>query len=193
MFSGGVEKGGNVFENNWDSDVRIELYKNLEKIHVGHKHTTQGRLYSALWKGDLDVLDKNTKYPIVPLGIKDIISKLKNTKEKAQSLFPNHPVFVMARDLSNPVSRDKHSKILSALTSHLEGIPVACTPEEVSFVKHDLIAPTIEIIFFPIQKISVEEIFKIVKKSVYIPTAGTTKDMFRMSAHGVIFDAIGAS
>ncbi|MDO6564656.1 hypothetical protein Q4488_14830 [Amphritea sp. 1_MG-2023] len=49
------EKGnvGGVFEKNWSSEVRIELYKNQEKVGIGQITTTQGRLYTAIWKGDL--------------------------------------------------------------------------------------------------------------------------------------------
>jgi len=152
-------------------------------------HTTQGRLYYALWKGNLDVLDLKSENPKVPLGVKEITSSLNQSEEKAKLVSPNSPVFVMVRDFSNPVSSEKYLKILSVLNSHLESKPIVLTPREVGFIEYDSIAPTIEIVFFPVCGIDVDEVFKIVKKAVYIPTSGAKKDMFRMSAHGVIFNA----
>ena len=45
-----------VFEKNWNSEVRLDVYKNHEKISIGQIRTTQGRLYSTLWKGDIDLI-----------------------------------------------------------------------------------------------------------------------------------------
>ena len=50
------ESTGGIFEKNWDSEVKVDLYKNFKKVGEGQISTTQGRLYTALWTGNVEVL-----------------------------------------------------------------------------------------------------------------------------------------
>ncbi|MFQ5470788.1 MAG: hypothetical protein ACE5EH_10855, partial [Gammaproteobacteria bacterium] len=111
----GPEYASGVFNSNWCSEVRIDLYKNLERVGVGQIQTTQGRLYTALWKGNLEVLEKEYQEPPIPLTVQDVTRNLEQASKKAKELSVGFPVYVMARDLSNPVSRDKYSKIFTKL------------------------------------------------------------------------------
>ena len=185
--SGGAsEKGGGVFDSNWSSEVRIDLYKNLEKIGVGQIHTTQGRLYTALWKGDLSILEKESEEPPVPLTVLDVTRNLEQTSQKAQELSVSFPVFVMARDLSNPVSRDKYSKVLTKLKKHMCNSPNILTPKQAGLVQFDNIAPTVEVAFFSTNVTSAEELQELVKSAVYVPLKNAKKEMFRIAKHGII-------
>lgn len=183
---GATEKGGGLFGSNWSSEVRIDLYKNLEKVGVGQIHTTQGRLYTAIWKGDLSVLEKESEEPPIPLSVQDVTKTLDQTTEKAKELSIGYPVFVMARDLSNPVSREKFSKILAALKKHLHSTPNILTPKKAGLVQFESVAPTVEIAFFPVNGTSAEELHELVKNAVYVPSKNAKKEMFRISAHGII-------
>lgn len=181
-----AEKGAGVFGRNWGSEVHIDLYKNLEKVGAGQIHTTQGRLYTALWKGDITVLEKESEEPLIPLSVQDITKTLEQTTEKAKELSVGYPVFVMARDLSNPVSREKFSKILTALKKNLHSQPSILTPKKAGFIKFEDIAPTLDIAFFPMNGTNAEELYELVKKAVYAPAKNAKKEMFRISAHGII-------
>lgn len=182
-----AENGGGVFGSNWNSEVRIDLYKRLEKVGVGQIHTTQGRLYSALWKGDLAILEKNTEEPPIPLSVQDVTRNLEQVSKKANELSVGFPVFVMARDLSNPVSREKYSKVLTKLRKYLEKNPKILSPQKAGLMQYENIAPTVEVAFFPMYGTSAEELHDLVKSAVYVPAKNAKKEMFRLAAHGVIF------
>ena len=183
---GATEKGGGVFGRNWGSEVRIDLYKNLEKVSVGQIHTTQGRLYTALWKGDISVLEKESEEPAIPLSVQDVTKKLDQVTEKAKELSVGYPVFVMARDLANPVSREKFSKILTALKMHLHNQPRILEPKKAGLIHFENIAPTVDLAFFPMNGTNAEELHDLVKNAVYVPAKNAKKEMFRISAHGII-------
>lgn len=181
------EKVGGVFEKNWNSVVRIELYKKQEKVGVGQITTTQGRLYSAIWKGDLTVLENDTEAPPLPVNVKNVAKQLTELKEIALGLSVGFPVFAMVRDRSNQISREKYLKVRAMLGKHLFGEPKLLTPENARLKNWDTIAPTIEIAFFPVNGINQEELKSLVKKAVYVPSKNTKKDMFRIGTHGAIF------
>ncbi|SCZ84221.1 hypothetical protein [Nitrosomonas mobilis] len=183
---GATEKGGGVFGSNWGSEVCVDLYKNLKKVGVGQIHTTQGRLYTALWKGDITVLEKESEEPAIPLSVQDVTKTLDQATEKAKELSVGYPVFVMARDLSNPVSREKFSKILMALKKHPHNQPSILAPKKAGLSKFEDIAPTVDIAFFPMNGTSAEELHELVKRAVYVPATNTKKEKFRILAHGII-------
>ncbi|VAX03876.1 hypothetical protein MNBD_GAMMA19-1447 [hydrothermal vent metagenome] len=185
--SGGAsEKGGGIFSGNWSSEVRIDLYKNLEKVGVGQIHTTQGRLYTALWKGDITILEKESNEPPIPLTVQEVTRILEQVSQKAKELSVGFPVFVMARDLSNPVSREKYSKVLTKLKRHLVNGPKLLSPQKSGLIQFENIAPTVEVAFFPANGASAEELHDLVKSAVYIPAKNAKKEMFRLAAHGII-------
>lgn len=53
--------------------------------------------------------------------------------------------------------------------------------------KFELIAPTVEVAFFPMNRASEEELHDLIKDALYIPSKDSKKDMFRIAAHGLIF------
>ena len=183
---GATEKGSGIFGRNWASEVRLDLYKQLEKVGVGQIQTTQGRLYTALWKGDLAVLEKEAEEPPVPFSVQDVTKTLEEVSQKAKDLSVGFPVFVMARDLSNPVSRDKYSKVLAKLKSLLVKNPKILSPQKAGLTQFKNIAPTVEVAFFPMNGKSAEELHELVKSAVYVPSKNAKKEMFRIAAHGII-------
>lgn len=184
--SGGSEKAAGVFGRNWCSEVRVDLYKNLQKVGLGQIQTTQGRLYTALWKGDIAVLEKNSKEPDIPISAQDVTKILFQVTEKVSELSGGCPAFAMARDLSNPVSREKFSKILAALRGHLINQPDIINPEQAGITDFNNVAPTIDIAIFTTNGISSGELSEIIKNAIYAPLKNAKKKMFRISAHGII-------
>lgn len=183
-----ASNGNGVFETNWNSEVRLELYKNHKMVTVGQIHTTQGRLYSALWKGDIDlILNKESKNPKPPINIQQVTKELGNTSKTAKTLTKGKSTFVMAKDDTSPVSREKYFKIKTALSKYLKDEPTILSPNEAGIINSEYIAPTIQIAFFTTDKISTEELEEIVKKAVYNPSKNAKTDKFRISSHGKIF------
>ncbi|MFQ5470787.1 MAG: hypothetical protein ACE5EH_10850 [Gammaproteobacteria bacterium] len=60
-------------------------------------------------------------------------------------------------------------------------------PEKAGMSKFELIAPTVEVAFFPMNRASEEELHDLIKDALYIPSKDSKKDMFRIAAHGLIF------
>lgn len=176
-----------VFASNWTSKVRVDLYKRLQKLGVGQIETTQGRLYTALWKGDRTVLELCTEEPPLPFTVRHVTGKLAEASATAGKMPTNYPIFAMAHDLSNQVSRDKYAKIHLKLKKHLTGEPRLLHPKSAGLYDWANIAPTIDIAFFIINSMSAEELHNSVQEAVYIPAKGCKKGKFRIAAHGVIF------
>lgn len=183
-----ASNGNGVFEANWNSEVRLELYKNHKMVSVGQIHTTQGKLYSALWKGDIGlILNKDSKNPKPPINIQQVTKDLGNTSKAVKILTKGKSSFVMARDVTSPIAREKYFKIKTALSKHLKDEPIILSPNEAGISNPENVAPTIQIAFFITDKISTKELEDIVKKAVYVPSKNAKIDKFRISSHGRIF------
>lgn len=184
------ERSGGVFSRNWDSEVRLDLYEGMASTGIGQIETTQGRLYTLLWKGDLSVLDTKTDNPPVPLITRQVTKLLNETRDTVEGRFPGNTVFVMVRDLSNPVSRNKYLKVVAQLNRNLAQEVAFMSPKEAGLKDWDWIAPTVEIAFFSITGLSDEALTALIKKAVYTPGKNAKTDKFRLSAHGIIFSTL---
>jgi len=184
---GASETTRGVFANNWDSEVRVDLFKRLEAVSEGQIETTQGRLYTALWKGDLRILQRDSELPQIPLSVQQVTRSLDAISETAKGLSVDGRIFVMARDLSSPISREKYSKVLAKLRKHIAGEPKILGPRVAGFSNWAIVAPTIDIAFFQTKSVSTDELHDLVKAAVYVPAKDSKREMFRLSAHGVIF------
>jgi len=181
------EGTGSVFEKNWNLEVQIDLYKKQKKIGIGIK-TTQGRLYTALWKGDLTILEKNNSAePLIPINARQVTKQLKEVESKALKFSDGLPVFTMVYDHSNQVSKEKYLKIYTKLSKYVSKKLLLLEPKEAGLNDWENIAPTIKIAFFPVKDINCEQLESIIKKAVYIPLENTKVDMFKITSHGEIF------
>lgn len=185
--SGSAAKGvGGVFEKNWSSEVRIDLYKNLRKAAA--ITTTQGKLYSALWTGNLDFLEAQ-KHPALPLRLKQIMPMLRTLPHKLTDNANGHVTFVLPRDISNAISKLKYQKIKTALNPHLhtQGT-IILSPKDAGLPQPETIAPTIDLALFPVTLNSKEQLTELIKSVVYRPSQNAKRSMFRVASHGVIID-----
>lgn len=181
------KNAGGVFATNWNSDARVDLYESMKKVSVGQIRTTQGRLYTALWHGDLSILEKNTPNPQRPITVRKVTKRLTEVSAAAKTISKGFPLFVMARDFSNPVSRTKFLDINSILRNHLRGDVIFRTPQRAGLEYFSDIAPTIEIAFFVTNDLDRNRLHDLIKSVVYNPAKNVKRDMFRLSAHGHIF------
>ena len=176
-----------VFARNWATEVKIDLYLNMKRVIPLQIVTTQGRLYVALWKGSVDTLyvDKSP-HPNMPISANQISKNLKEVSTVATGIANGRPTFVMVRDFSNAVSREKYEKVLTVLRSHMDQNPVILTPSQAQMIASDEIAPTVEIAVFPTKGLDSSRLETLVKHAVYVPGRDAKKDMFRLGAHGMI-------
>lgn len=183
-----VGNKGSVFEKNWNSTVKIDLYQKLKKVDVGQIETTQGRLYTVLWKGDLEVLDTNSKNPTLPLRVREVTTHLNQCKEDNFTIPAEGPVFAMAQDSSNQVSCEKLRKVHKQLYKYLStDEPIKITPEKFGLKNWEQVSPTLDIAIFPVNSINTRELESLIKTALYVPSQKTGNDRFKISAHGAIF------
>ena len=186
------ESENQKFLNNWNSEIRVDLFHKQQRTSPGQIHTTQGRLYTLLWKGDLSILDASTPPPQPPLNVRDAAKNIKEASLFASQFSSQGPSFVMARDYANPVSRAKYNKVLLELKKHLAQEPLVFTPSEAGIKNWENLAPTVEVVIFDTQYSSQEELHDAVKKAVYIPAKDAKREMFRIAAHGAIVPRSGS-
>lgn len=178
---------GSQFRANWHSELRLDLYEDHQKVGLGQIHTTQGRLYELLWKGDLRVLDTSTDEPMVPLSIPDVTRKLEQTRLIAEKVAKGDPVFVMAVDQSSAVSRAKILSLTASLGKQLRNGMTTMAPVDSGLRDYKRIAPSVEIAYFTTPELRRDSLHDLVKKAVYVPSKNAKKDMFSIARHGLIF------
>ena len=174
-----------LFSRNWNSQVRLDLFRRMEM--VGPKETTQGRLFTVLWKGDVGILELDSELPPVPIPVKKVTARLAEAGEIARKLFGTDRGFVMARDQANSVFREKFTRVLAKLKKYLVGDPKLLSPEVAGMRDWAIISPTIEIAFFHTNRLSADGLHDIIKEALSRPAKEGKTKIFRISAHGVIF------
>lgn len=139
-----------------------------------------------MWKGDITVLEDDSNVPPMPLNARQVTKQLQQIEIKALEFSIGLPIFVMVRDRSNQVSREKYLKIHAKLNKYLSEKSLLLEPKHVGLNDWESIAPTIEIAFFSVKEINCEQLEALVKEAVYVPAKNAKKDMFRITAHGAI-------
>ena len=180
------KESGSVFKKNWASEVYFELQSLHDNSIPKYIRTTQGRLYSALWHGDLSIVDKDAPEPKLPLQLREVTKKLEQTVSFAKELAGANPVFVMARDLSNNISRIKHRKVKSALHSHYGASNHAFVPKKAGVKNWERVAPTIDVVFYIMKPAEHDDIHERLKSQLYVSAKEAKKDRFRLSTHGML-------
>jgi len=176
---------GSVFGKNWDTEVTFELQDFASDEPAQFVETTQGKLFTALWRGDLSVF-KGDLNPKLPLRLKEVSKMLEQAIPAADSLSDGNPTFIMARDVANSSSKLKHMKVSATLRSHFKAKPKVLMPRDAGLQEWDGIAPTIDVVFYVMESGSNSEIHDALKAQLYVPAENAKKDMFRLTRHGLL-------
>jgi len=171
---------------NWKSEVKIELNQFTNNEPIKRIETTQGRLFTLLWKGYLEILNDGEPEPPPPLFLKDVKKKLIETVEKCEQIADGKPYFIMAHDPTNKVSLQKHIDILSILKTYFGCDLIQLPPKKVGFNNWEKISPVICINLYVIGKNEPNNIFSSLKKVLYKPLESKKKDSFSIAAHGIL-------
>ena len=180
------EGSRSVFAKNWTSGVTLELHSSDEGWTKQFVETTQGRLYSLLWHGDVGVLSDDSPNPPLPATLRELSKRLDEAAPFAKEIAGDKPVFVMARDLCNSISTNKHLKVAATLHKHFQADNHAHSPKEVGLEGWQDISPTIDMVFFVMGKGEHDEIHDALKDQLYTPAPDAKTDNFRLSAHGLL-------
>ncbi len=199
-----IEDVSEVFKKNWNSEVRIQKYspgsENLTK-DGDLISTTQGRLYTSLWKGDLKYLESDFEEPVMPIvdtreAVKLIkgaskvkTNRLEHVEDVALKKSKGNTVFVMPYDRSNSVSVTKYFNIVDALGADLTGKPTLLTAKAAGIDDWDLFLPTVNIALFITPNLDAKALHEKVKKATYVKSKNrkTDRDAYDIRKHGHIF------
>lgn len=181
---------GNVFARNWNSEVRVDLRRKGVLTGGESVRSTQGRLYTLLWKGDVQVLYADSPPPSIPLNVQETTKVLSDHKGHLAERCGNRALFALPYDPANSISRTKYSKVEKALQKILTDPPLLLRTKESGLPNWDSMAPTIVIALFCFKQSECDSVTELLKKALYVPTEGAKKEMFRMSAHGVLVSGI---
>jgi len=167
---------------NWNSEVKIELKKFFDESSVQLIKTTQGRLFSLLWKGSLEILNEDQPNPSAPLFLKNVKEKLKETVSECEKRADNKPYFIMAYDPTNDTSLRHHLGVFSALKNDFGCELFQLSPKDSGFKDWEKISPVICTNLYVIDKGGYDDIFKTLKEALY----EGKKDRFRLKTHGIL-------
>ena len=171
---------------NWKSEVRIELKHFVNNEPIKLIKTTQGKLFSLLWKGNLEILNDSTPDPPPPFFLKDVKKKLKETVQMCEQIADGKSYFIMAHDPTNKVSLQKHFDILSVLKINFGCELFQLYPKKAGFISWEKISPVICINLYVIGKGEYNNILASLKKVLYKPLKSAKKDSFRLLTHGIL-------
>lgn len=175
------------FETNWISRAKIDVCYGGSGQTPQSMVTTQGRIYTALWTGDMSVLNLQASEPPMPLRVRDVTKRIPSAKVPLSRSSPQIEAFVMARDLANEVSRAKCRALENAFHAHLASQPGLFSPKSAGISGWRGVAPTVDVVAFLLADIPPPEIEAVVKRTVYVPAKSGKVDRFRLNAHGVIW------
>ena len=207
-----------IFKKNWVSEVRVQKYA-LE--NSGSEQltktgdliiSTQGRLYTAMWKGDLAVLDTSSSEPEMPfvdtremVRLKEVspeikkggvviqervtTNRLEESKRFALEASDNKLVFVMPFDRSNSTSVVKFNKIFKELQDNMVQEPLIVPAEQAMLDEWESYLPTLKIALFIVSNIERKTLELIIKRATYIPVKSKKTDRiaYDMRRHGLVF------
>lgn len=177
-----------VFKRNWESMVRLDLYETLGSNVARPLVTTQGRLYTALWKNDLSILDIESPKPRCPILASELTNRLSEIETRITSELEGKnykTAFVMPYDPTNHTLLLK----LEALKSLVDGEHLSLIGTKAGFAGAEQIAPTVQIKIILVKDKNHDQLAASIKKAFYKPAKKalkTGKDKFKIARHGMI-------
>jgi hypothetical protein len=183
------ESEESVFVDNW-SDTVVIHFRDHQKNETRKIKTTQGRLYSLLWKGDIAYLDETNAAPKAPSTAMDLFEELPIAMEQLRSTVskgvPGGVLFLMPFDPTLPLLRNKRRWLLEPHDGTGPPHHGLATPDEAGLKSPSAHTPTSKVAWFVYRGRSVDEVSGILKRAFYKPAQDrkTDRDQFRVSAHG---------
>lgn len=179
-----------IFSDNWNTVVKFSITNHKEQT-TKEVTTTQGRLYSFLWKGNMELIKEESTTLLVPTLAMQIlrdlpkaIGYLSNNILKGES---NICLFLMPYDRTRQLLKSKYKKIENSLNGFKSRI-LFISPDEAGLRSESGFAPTVAIACFCVYGTQKSDVEQAIKKALYIPSRDkkTDKEQFRIAAHGYL-------
>ena len=185
-----------LFQSNWNAVAEVEVFIPSGQNGAEILSTTQGRIYSLLWRGDSSVLDPATSVPIIPHSAGYLLKNLNHAKSTLRQLIlDQHPdaryFFVLPHDVCSQLLDGKYRKLAYGLGRNRLASEVNVAASVLPIPEADRLAPTVSVKTFVFMENDEDTIKESLKELLYVRAANTKskKDMFRLNAHG-FFSAI---
>jgi len=177
------------FAENWQQEVIFDLHD----LQTG-KHrsitSTEGRLYTFLWRGDIGILEDAEDAPPVPrqaAALKKLLPEAARLIQTELLPDPNLTRFLLPCDLSAGLYRDKdkYLKVKQRLEEEFKAEvmlePASSLGGEPPFL------PTVHVAVFSMRGAVAEQIEKVLQSVLYNPQAGRQGvSRFRLKTHGLL-------
>ena len=177
-----------VFTDNWNQAV-IFTFTEHRKKEIREITTTQGRLYTLLWKGDPNLLGEGTAAAPVPALAMQILRDLPKAMDHLRKTVlkgaNKRTVLLMPYDRTRQLLRGKLREVQTSLADFKTRLDFV-RPEEAGLTADAEFAPTVSIACFCVEDASVSVVEEAVKKALYKPAKEkkTAAERFRITAHG---------
>jgi len=179
-----ILEGGSKFAANWVSEVHLTLHE--EDRAPREIITTQGRVYTLLWRGDISVLDEKHLEPKVPERAVFVTKQIRGGEANLKALGNGETAFLMPFDGVSSLFIDKFERVNARLSPHLSRSPHFLRSCDVELLNALHVAPTTGLQCFFTRSLTPDELEKELKVELYRPAGNAGSDMFKISAHGVI-------
>ena len=201
------EDESQVFAANWESPLTLELtnYPSLE----GHRvKSTQGRLYTALWRNDISLLTGES--PTVPKRWKELGKTLRGSKKASmgdsawikeneyQRLVVKFSgsstplLFVLFGDSVSSVITEKVARIKKELSKCFECTEKSLHLEKISKTDFIEYAPTTQVTLFLIHSRERGKLLEVLKSVLYKPVPNPKNPNrplgFNLNMHGFLIE-----
>jgi len=180
-----------VFLENWDSEVVFDFYSypSLSKKEI---KSTQGRLYSFLWKGDEQYILTNTSHVEKPIMLKKVFKNNSDYQSEITKKVNSKSdfIFYFPIDVATESYNEKTQKIIRSFKHNCNSITYnlkSYTPQELNLNLSIAFCPTIQFIVFEINGSSIV-INEALKSALYTPSKNkkSDKEYFRLKSHGIL-------
>ena len=200
-----------VFYKNWNAEIKIELINYKQTLHKKTILTTQGRLFTFLWRANFKDLDINYVEPEIPLMVDEARSYLTSSASNQvlmhfTNLIPNNitnpNLFIMFYDPTNDTTASKYRNIYKRLSSEFSVELYDQTPTECNLTIANKLSPTITLKCVLIDsgksetiRDAIKEVLWPKKTSLKAPRAheliakekSTSPRPFNLSWHGIFY------
>jgi hypothetical protein len=193
------EGEGQRFFVNWESPVQFE-WMDYSTGHGEVRDSTQGRVFTCLWRGEGDALDPSQESvePARPFLLRDLHSRIEQSVPALESLFRaakksksgKSTLFAMATDHASDASRVKSEAVVVALRSRFDLTWQDLSPADAGIPDGDCFHPSLFVRGLSIETGDSEAVQAVLKDLLYGGSKDPTSEdaRFQLARHGVMID-----
>ncbi len=181
-----------IFVDNWLSDVSLSLtiFPEGDKKNI---KTSQGRLYMALWKGDISFIEQPDRDLLMPRLSKDSRKDIRSTEklllDKYSTKLKNPQIFIMPTDETRDVLWSKYLRVKAIISKHYKFQSLYLAPSEIGLPHAMEYLPTLKFACFVFDTHNRISLVNHFKEALYAPAKNrkTNVDKFNLEMHGYLF------